>query len=157
MHDDDGEEIGHRESDRRRAPDRRRRPTPMLSRYLFWGRRREGRRARERARIYVDRPGPGVIAACVLVVALSIADAYGTLRVLSEGGVEVNPLMRAVLALGHRPFVIVKVGLTVAGAAILCLHKSWPLGRICLAIALGGYALLAAYHIVVQAISGGTG
>jgi len=129
----------------------------MLSRYLFWGRRRGGRRAREQTRIYVDRPGPGVIAACGLVVALSIADAYVTLHILSEGGVEVNPLMRAVLALGHRPFVVVKVGLTVAGAAILCLHRSWPLGRVCLAIALGGYALLTVYHLVVQAIRGGPG
>ena len=157
MHDDDGEEIGHRESDQRRAPDRRRRPTPMLSRYLFWGRRRGGRRGGEQTRIYVDRPGPGIIAAGAVVVALSIADAYVTLRILAEGGEEVNPLMRTVLALGHRPFVIVKVGLTVAGAAILCLHKSWPLGRVCLAIALGGYALLAAYHIVVQATRGWTG
>jgi hypothetical protein len=157
MNDNDGEEIRGRESDQRGAPDRRRRPTPVLSRYLFRGRRRGGRRGREQSRIYVDRPGPGVVAACVLVVALSVADAYVTLRILAEGGEEVNPLMRAVLALGHGPFVIVKVGLTVAGAAILCLHKNWPLGRVCLGIALGGYALLTAYHLVVQAMRGWTG
>ena len=157
MHDDDGDEIGHRESDQSRAPDRRRRPTPMLSRYLFWGRRHGGRRTGEQTQIYVDRPGLGMIAACMLVVGLSVADAYVTLRILAEGGEEVNPLMRAALALGHRPFVIVKVGLTVAGAAVLCLHKTWPLGRVCLGIALGGYAILTAYHIVVHAMRAWTG
>ena len=129
----------------------------MLSRYLLWGRRRGARRAGEQTRIYVDRPGPRVIAACVLVVALSVADAYVTLRILSEGGEEINPLMRAVLGLGARQFLIVKIGLTAAGAAILCLHKTWPLGRVCLGIALGGYAILTAYHLVVQAMRGWTG
>ena len=157
MHEHGSDEIRRRESDERGSPDRRRRTTPMLSRYLFWGHRRGGRRAGEQTRVYVDRPGPGTIVACALVVALSIADAYVTLRILAEGGEEVNPLMRAVLALGHRPFVIVKVGLTVAGAAVLCLHKTWPLGRVCLGIALGGYAILTAYHIVVHAMRAWTG
>jgi hypothetical protein len=135
----------------RHQPDRRRRPTPMLSRFLFWGRRRRGRRADEQSRIYVDRPGGWVIAACVALISLSIADAYVTLLILSEGGMEVNPVMRAVLGLGHRPFVIVKIALTVAGAAVLCLHKTWPLGRLCLWVALGGYGLLTAYHLIVHA------
>jgi uncharacterized protein DUF5658 len=137
--------------DERQVEDRRRRPTPMLSRYVFWGRRRGGRRAGEQVRIYVDRPGPWVITACVLLVALSIADAHVTLRILSAGGQEVNPVMRRVLALGDGPFVFVKIALTVLGALVLCLHKTWPLGRACLWLALGGYGLLTAYHLVALA------
>lgn len=139
------------ERDARGVADRRRRPTPMVSRFLFTGRRRGGRRAGEQDRIYVDRPGAWVITACVILIALSVADAYVTLLILSGGGVEVNPIMRAVLMLGHRPFVIVKIGLTVLGAAVLCLHKTWPLGRLCLWIALGGYGCLTVYHLLVHA------
>ena len=95
-----------------------------------------------------------MITACVALLLLSIADAYVTLLIVAEGGEEVNPLMRAALGLGDRPFVIVKVGLTFAGAAVLCLHKTWPLGRLCLWIALGGYGLLTAYHLVVHATRG---
>ncbi len=145
------------ESHERQGPDRRQRPTPMLSRHLFWGRRRTGRRAGEQSRIYVDRPGPWVTTACVALVALSIADAWVTLRILSAGGEEINPLMRRVLALGDGPFVFVKVGLTVLGAFVLCLHQTWPIGRICLWAALGAYGVLTAYHLVVQAMRGWTG
>jgi hypothetical protein len=138
-------------SDARQTVDRRRRPTPMFSRYLFWGRRRVGRRHGEQTRIYVDRPGAWTITACVLLVALSIADAHVTLSILTAGGEEVNPVMRSVLALGDAPFVVVKIGLTVAGALVLCLHKSWPLGRACLWVALGGYGILTAYHLAALA------
>ena len=40
-----------------RGPDRRRRPTPMFSRFLLLGRRASGRRDGERRFSYVDRPG----------------------------------------------------------------------------------------------------
>jgi hypothetical protein len=122
----------------------------MLSRYLFWGRRRGGRRGGD-SRVYVDRPGAWVIAACVGLLLLSIADAHVTLLILSNGGAEINPLMRAALGLGDGPFVLTKLGLTFAGAAVLCLHKTWPLGRVCLWIALGGYGVLTAYHLVIHA------
>jgi hypothetical protein len=55
--------------------------------------------------------------------------------------------MRLVLSLGNGPFVVVKTGVTVVGLALLSLHKTWPLGRACLWVALGGYALVTAIHI----------
>jgi len=151
------ERRGRHESEKRQTPDRRRRATPMLSRYVIRGRRRAARRADEQERIYVDRPGPWVIAAGVILVGLSLVDAYITLGILSEGGEEINPLMRAVLNLGTGSFLSVKVGLTGLGAVLLCLHKTWSVGRICLGVALGGYAALAVYHLVVQTMRGWTG
>jgi hypothetical protein len=127
-------------------PDRRQRPTPMVSRYLLWGRRRSAGEER-----YVDRPGPWVLVAFGLLMLLSIADAYFTLRVIAHGGEEANPVMQAALALGSTGFVILKTAVTFAGAAFLCLHKNWPLGRLCLWIALAGYAALTVYHLAVQA------
>ncbi|MFO0933877.1 MAG: DUF5658 family protein [Planctomycetota bacterium] len=131
----------------RSGVDRRQRPTPMFSRYLLFGRRRGGRRDGERERIYVDRPGPWVTAAFLAVCLLSVADAYLTLHELSRGATEANPVMRAALDLGNGGFVLVKTLMTVLGAAFLGLHKTWPLGRVCLGIAVAGYLLLTGWHM----------
>jgi len=131
----------------RSGVDRRERPTPMFSRYLLFGRRRGGRRDGERERIYVDRVGPRVTVAFFAVTLLSLADAYLTLYELSRGATEANPIMRAALDLGNGGFVLVKTLMTVLGAAFLALHKTWPLGRACLAIAVVGYLALMGWHL----------
>jgi uncharacterized protein DUF5658 len=150
MVDSAGQTIRPHDVNHRQAPDRRRQPTPMISRYQLWGRRRGGRREGEQSRIYVDRPGRWVITACAFVIALSIADAHVTLRILGEGGTEINPVMRTMLALGERPFLIVKLALTLTGAAIVYLHNTWPLGRLSMWIALGSYGFLTGYHVVIH-------
>ena len=131
----------------RDGPDRRHRPTPMLTRYLLFGRRRSGRRGDETERVYVDRPGPWITAAFLLLTTLSAADAFFTLHELSLGATEANPIMRAALELGNGPFVIIKTIVTVVGAGFLALHKNWTLGRRCLGFALGGYVALTGYHL----------
>jgi hypothetical protein len=136
---------------RPRGPeDRRRAPTPMLSRYLLFGRRRGGRRAGETERIYVDRPGPWVIGGFVALTLFSAGDAWFTLDALARGGQEANPVMRAALSLGNVGFVLVKTGVTVVCGAFLALHKTWPLGRLCLWLALVGYAALTLWHLYGQ-------
>lgn len=119
----------------------------MLTRFLFVGRRRGGRREGETERTYVDRLGWGVIVAFLSLTLFSIADAYFTLRELSLGATEANPVMRAALELGNAPFVVIKTVVTLLGAGFLALHKNWPLGRRCLAVAVLGYAALTVYHI----------
>jgi hypothetical protein len=131
----------------RTGADRRGRPTPMLSRYLLFGRRRGGRREDERERIYVDRPGRWVTAAFLAVCVLSVADAYLTLYELSRGATEANQVMRVALDLGNGGFVVLKTVVTILGAAFLGLHKTWPLGRVCLWIAIGVYVLLIGWHL----------
>lgn len=144
---DDGRIDDPRPDDVREGDDRRRHPTPMVSRYLLIGRRRAGRREGERTQIYVDRPGRAVLAAVAGVCMLSLADAFLTLRHLAHGATEANPVMRAALELGDVAFIVIKTLATMAGAAFLGLHKTWRLGRVCLAIALGGYVLLTAWHV----------
>jgi hypothetical protein len=131
----------------RSGADRRARPTPMFSRFTMFGRRRGGRRDGERERIYVDRPGRWVMVAFLAVCLLSVADAYLTLYELSWGATEANPVMRAALDLGNGGFVVVKTTMTVLGAAFLGLHKTWRLGRVCLAVAVVGYVLLTGWHL----------
>jgi hypothetical protein len=134
--------------------DRRQRSTPMLSRWLFKGRRRGGRREGERDFVYVDRPGGWVVTAFVAVVGLSLLDAWYTLDLLKRGAEEANPLMRAALDLSDEAFVLIKTGITILGAGFLCLHKNWPLGRLCLGVALLGYSALLAYHLYAQSTVG---
>jgi hypothetical protein len=122
----------------------------MLSRYLLFGRRRGGRRDGETTRIYVDRPGPWVIVGFFALTILSAGDAWWTLDALARGGKEANPIMRAALSLGNTGFVLVKTCVTVVCGAFLALHKTWPLGRICLWIALVGYGALTVWHLIGQ-------
>ena len=133
-----------------RGPDRRKRPTPMLSRFLFVGRRRGGRRGDEKDYVYVDKPGGWIVAAFVALLVLSLLDAWFTLELLKRGATEANPVMRLALDLGDRAFVLIKTVMTIVAAGFLCLHKNWPLGRACLCLALFGYTTLTAYHLYAQ-------
>ncbi len=123
----------------------------MLSRWLLFGRRRGGRRDGERDFVYVDRPGLWTLAGFVVVVGLSSLDAFYTLELLEQGKAEeANPIMRAALHLGVPHFIFIKTILTIVAVGFLCLHKNWPLGRACLAIAIVGYSVLIVYHLLVQ-------
>jgi hypothetical protein len=119
----------------------------MLTRFLLFGRRRGGRRDGETERIYVDRPGAAIVTAFLLLTVLSIADAFFTLRELTFGAEEANPVMRAALELGNGSFIVIKTLVTLVGAGFLALHKNWPLGRRCLFVAVVGYAMLTVYHV----------
>lgn len=139
------------EGDRREFVERRKQPTRMMSRWLFRGRRRGGRRHGELDYHYVDRLGPWVLCAFIVIVGLSSLDAWYTLDLLAGGNAtEANPVMRAALHLGEAHFVFIKTGITILAVGFLCLHKNWPLGRLCIALALCGYSLLIVYHLFVQ-------
>jgi hypothetical protein len=125
----------------------------MLSRWLFLGRRRGGRREGERDFVYVDRLGGWIVVAFCAVLALSLLDAWFTLDLLKRGATEANPVMRAALDLGDRAFVLIKTGITILAMGFLCLHKNWPLGRVCMGLALLGYSALTAYHLYAQQIA----
>ncbi len=145
-------ETPHAENQRQGGDERRERPTPMMSRWIFRGRRRSGRRDGEREKVYVDRPGSWVIAAFFIVVGLSILDAGFTLYLLKRGATEANPVMRAALHLGDHAFILIKTSMTILAAGFLMLHKNWPLGRVCLALALFGYSALTLYHLYAQKV-----
>lgn len=119
----------------------------MLSRYLFVGRRRAGRRDGEQQFVYVDRPGRWMVTAFVAVLVLSLFDAWSTLTLLKQGATEANPVMRVALDLGDQAFVLIKTLMTIVAMGFLCLHQNWPLGRACMGLALVGYTLLTAWHL----------
>jgi uncharacterized protein DUF5658 len=135
------------DTERRVRPDRRRRPTPMISRYaLFGGRRRGPRRLAEAEGAYVDSHGVGVGVLVLAVLALNVFDGYFTLFYMSHGGQEANPVVDALIEWGQRPFLFIKCVGTGLALSFLVLHRNFRLGRVGLACAFVLYAGILAYH-----------
>ena len=131
-----------------RGPDRRRRPTPRLSRYTFFGgRRRGGRRAREELGTFVDQYSPRLFGLLVWVALMNAGDSFFTLIHLQAGGIELNPVADWLLGSGRFGFVLYKSILITLPLMVLCLHKNFPLARLGLWAAAGTYTLLLGYHL----------
>ncbi len=136
-----------RGAEHRRIADRRRAPTPMLSRFAcVGGRRAVGRRVAERANIYVDQHGPLLLLVVVWLTALNFLDAYFTFLFLSYGGQELNPVVDHLLTYGPWPFLLAKsvgVGLCVG---FLTATKNFLSARIGLGLLTFGYTVLLGWH-----------
>jgi hypothetical protein len=133
----------------RRGGDRRQRPTPMWSRYVFaGGRRRTVRRAEEREGAFVDVHGPRVLLLITAILVLNLLDAWFTLLFLSYGGREMNPVVQAVLDLGGQPwpFLILKTFGIGAACAFLMLTKNFRPARWGMWFVFVGYSVLLAWH-----------
>jgi hypothetical protein len=117
-----------KEFETRTLKDRRKQPTPGISRLTLWGRRKTFRRKEEQKRGgYVDRYHSGLLILITLAVGLNVLDALFTMMILDDGGWEINPVVRSVIQLyGDRfwvwKFVIVSFPLT-----LLCLHSKFRL------------------------------
>jgi len=140
-------------AERRDQPDRRRRRTPMLSRYtLFGGRRRSGRRGAEARGIYVDRYGWQVSVLILAILMLNVLDAYFTLVFVQLGGKEANPVAQMCLDMGDIPFILVKSALIGFCLLVLLMHHTfYAVPRVLLAIC-AFYTVLIAYHVVLQVL-----
>jgi len=111
------------EPDRRRIKDRRSKPTPLLSRYTFWGRRSHFRREEDQRRGgYVDRYHPGLLFLFTLIIGLNILDALFTMGIIEVGGYEVNPVVNSVWGIFGDKFWIWKFGLVSFCVILLCIH-----------------------------------
>ena len=134
--------------DDRRGLDRRRRPTPMLSRWaLFGGRRRGARRAGERANEFVDVHGTGMFLVVTAILMLNYLDAWFTMYFLSHGGTELNPLVDAVIGMGVMPFIFLKslgIGFCVL---VLTMTKNFAVARFGMGVILVGYTALLGWHL----------
>jgi hypothetical protein len=137
-------------SERRDPSDRRRRPTPWLSRHWLAGRRKGGRRAGEGKDVYVDRYRAWEWAAVAALLLLCLADLVLTLDVLDRGGEEVNPVMRWALERGVGTFAVLKLGLTLLGALVLLLRVRFRWMRQALLALVAAYVVLIGYHAVLQ-------
>jgi hypothetical protein len=137
-----------------RGPDRRRRATPMISRYTFFGgRRRAGRRDGESENIYVDVYSPRLVLLLLFFFALTVVDSVSTLIYLGKGGEELNPVAQWMIDQGSIYFVLVKGVLSGLCLLFVMLHKTFRPARYALGVGLAFYTALGAYHLVLQVLA----
>jgi hypothetical protein len=134
----------------RTLKDRRGTPTPIISKYtVYGGRRKTIRRACDKkTHIFVDLYSTRLLAAVLLLLALSCMDAWLTLALLERGTVvEANPLMAYFLNYGILPFAIFKFVITAIALLVLCVLKNVRITRISLPIAIKIYLAVIIYEI----------
>lgn len=142
-------ESGQGESGGYRGPDRRKQPTPFLSRWSFFGgRRREpGRRVEDQGEHFVDVYRGWTWAMLTVFMVLNLLDAHFTLVYLQRGGEEANPVAIAMLNAGMGVFIGVKAAGISLGAAVFCILANFKNGRIGVIVALMFYQVLFLYHL----------
>ncbi len=134
-----------------RGSDRRKKPTPVLSRYWLRGRRRGGRREGEAEDIYVDRPSRKEWLLFGAILGLASLDGIWTLLHLERGVEEANPLMAWFLEVGGSPaFAAAKFGLTIVAAAFLLLHARFRAARRLMPWVVVIYAALVLVHAATE-------
>jgi len=143
-----------RRSDQRTTKDRRRRPTPGLSRYTFFGRRKTIRRKSDRrGGNYVDRYSAFLFFFLVAIIGLNVLDAFLTLLILDLKGWEANPVVRSVIGLYGTKFWIWKFSIASVSLVLLCLHSKFRLVReiiiavSCLYVAVVAYQIFLLLHL----------
>jgi hypothetical protein len=145
-------------SDASEAPgfaDRRRRPTPMLSRYTFLGgRRRTFQSSNDAEDSYVDLYDARMVTLVLVFFALTVFDAIATVYYIDHvHGSEWNPIADWMLRRGRVFFVLAKGIPTGLMLLFVMIHKNFRYGRIALAIGFGFYFLLGLYHVFLQTAS----
>ena len=134
-----------------RRVDRRQRPTPVLSKYSFFGgRRRAPRRDDEREGAFIDVYSSRLAALLLLFFALTVFDSVATLFYLRKGGTEMNPIAQWMIDQGNIEFVLYKGVLTGVCVLFVLLHKNFRYARYAIGVGFSFYFVLAIYHIVLQ-------
>jgi hypothetical protein len=113
----------------------------------FAPRRRAGRRAGDQE-LLVDFHDPRLLVPVVAMLLLSIADAFFTVTLMTDGAEETNPLLAFVLNEHPRLFAAVKMALTGLGAltlVVLARARVFKVVRVSAFL----YALVAAYVVLV--------
>jgi hypothetical protein len=104
--------------DRRRGPERRRITLWSFLRGGFTPRRRSGRRAAEQ-HLPIDWHEPYLLFLSLMILLLSVADAFMTITLIMWGATEANPLLAFILRDHPELFAGVKMALTGTGVLVL--------------------------------------
>jgi hypothetical protein len=138
--------------DRRIFSDRRKNPTPALSWYTLWGRRRTFRRKSDQQRGgYVDHYNGLLFLFLISAVTLNILDALITIMILDLGGWEVNPIVRSAIEVYGDKFWVWKFVIVSACAVFLCLHCKFRRAKPII-VSLNIYYIFVVFFNVVQII-----
>jgi len=134
----------------RSTQDRRKKPTPILSRYTLTGRRSAFRRKEDQLKAgYVDRYSERLLICIVLIVGLNILDTIFTIVILASGGLELNPIVRwAIDSYGDIAWVI-KFAVVSCGALVLCLHCHFRMAQVSIMVIAILFSGVVMYQLMV--------
>ena len=147
----------HRGIERRSGIERRR---PGLAAYWhgsFNPRRRAGRRATDLDYPVVDWHSPRVLALVISILGLCVLDGVLTVLLISNGAIEVNPVMARFVPHDLGLFAAVKLSLTALGVGVMVvcsrmrLFRAIPGEALLVAVAVG-YVALVAYELRMLAV-----
>jgi hypothetical protein len=139
--------------DRRSIDDRRKQSTPFLSRQTIFGGRRKTIRRKEdkRKHIFLDNYGLLLFITLLLLLILSISDAYLTLTLVNAyNATELNPIMAYYLEYGSITFFLEKFLFTSVAVFIFCIFNNFAVARISLALAIIIYLGVVHYEISIM-------
>lgn len=138
------------EIDQRIRQDRRRQPTPGLSRYTFFGRRRRFRRKSDQKNGgYVDRYSSKLFFFLILILGLNVLDVLLTVMILDSKGWEWNPIVRSVIEAHGDRFWIWKFSIVSVSLILLCLHSKFKPVRTIIVALCSIYLLVILYQILL--------
>lgn len=115
--------------ERRFQKDRRSKPTQLISRYTFIGRRKRARRVGELDNYYVDKYESHLAILIGLIIVFCVLDVFFSLKIERHGGVEWNYLMSFFMGKNLALSIILKIIITIVCAFFLLIHKNFKLFR----------------------------
>ncbi|MBT8339301.1 MAG: hypothetical protein HKP58_13835 [Desulfatitalea sp.] len=143
-------------TERRRPGDRRQQGILGLNALFNQRRRKLVRRACDRRKLVVlDQYGRSTLMLVVLILVLSLADAFFTLFLVGAGATELNPVMDYYLKQGSFHFVLVKYLLTAVSVVFIVIlsHVFIPRFRLLIGDLLklfaGGFAALISWEVLL--------
>jgi hypothetical protein len=138
------------EIDQRIRQDRRRQPTPGLSRYTFFGWRRRFRRKSDQEKGgYIDRYSSKLFFFLILILGLNVLDVLLTVMILDSKGWEWNPIVRSVIEAHGDRFWIWKFAIVSVSLILLCLHIKFKPVRTIIVALCSIYLLVILYQILL--------
>ena len=133
--------------------DRRKQSTPFLSRQtIFGGRRRTIRREADKGRhIFLDNYDLRLFITLLLLLLLSISDAYLTLTLVKTyNAVELNPIMAVYLEHSSITFFLEKFLFTSVAVFIFCVFNHLAVARVSLSLAIIMYLGVVYYELIIM-------
>ena len=136
--------------ERRANPDRRKKATPMLSRYTIAGRRNAFRREEDQRKGgYVDRYGHGLFLWALAILILNVLDAAFTRIILACGGTELNPVMRWLIDRYGDHFIAWKFAIISVPIIIVCLHANFQESKPVLYFSMLVYSMVVIHQMIL--------
>jgi hypothetical protein len=131
----------------KRFTERRKRPTRMLSRHTFFGRRKGFRRESDKEKGgYVDRYSPKLFLLLFSILILNVVDVLLTATILYQKGARLNPVVRSIMRINGERFWILKFGIVAVLIVLLCLHIKFRPAKAIITVLCSIYLLVILYQ-----------